>query len=244
MRKPGLPPSRTVEWLPQEWSLANFAQVFELIPMGTYLKNSLLLGAVAVPLTLLVASVSGYCLARMSPGLRTKIVVALILAQLLPAIAFWLPRFFLVKNLGLLDTLSSLALPVAVGTMPIYVLLFYRSCLAVPDEVFEAGELDGTNVLKSWRRLAMPLLKPTTMAVTVFSFITYWSDFVWPLLFLKSQSTYTATVGILQLQQLDKSNWPLLMSASLMLALPSVLVFLLVQKSFLRGNLWSGSGGW
>ncbi|MBL8049495.1 MAG: carbohydrate ABC transporter permease [Chthonomonas sp.] len=244
MRKPGLPPPRTVEWLPAEWSLDNFARVFELIPMATYLQNSLLVGAVAVPLTLLVGSISGYSIARLSPALRGRIVVLLIVAQLLPLIALWLPRFFLVKHLGLLDTLTSLVLPVAVGSLPLYVLLFYRSCLSVPAEVYEAAELDGAPPLMAWQQMAMPLIRPTTLAVTAFSFLFYWGDFVWPLLFLKSPDNYTVSVGILQLQQLDKSNWPLLMSASLILVLPSVLVFLLVQRSFLRGNLLSGSSGW
>lgn len=243
-RQPGLPPPRTVEFVPPSWSFDNFGRVFALVPMDVYLRNSLLVGAVAVPLTLLVASLSGFCLARLSPRIRTILVVALLLVQVLPLIALWLPRFFLVRHLGLLDNLVALGLPVAVGTLPLYVLLYYRSCVSVPAEVFEASEIDGGTVISTWRRVALPLIRPTTMAVTAFAFLFYWGDYVWPLLFLKSQSNYTVTVGVAQLQQLDKSNWPLMMSASLMLAIPSVIVFLLVQRSFLKGNLLSGSGGW
>ncbi len=244
LRKPGLPPPRTVEWLPAEWSVENFARVFTLVPMETYLRNSLLVGAVAVPLTLVFASISGYAIARLSPHLRAFFVVALILAQMLPLISLWLPRFFLVRYLGLLDQLAALGLPVLAGTLPLYVLLYYRSCLSIPAEVYEAAELDGGSFLRSWLRVALPLVKPTTMAVTAFSFLFYWGDYIWPLLLMKSQSNYTATVGVAQLLQLDKSNWPLMMSASLMLALPSILVFMMVQRTFLKGNLLSGTAGW
>jgi multiple sugar transport system permease protein len=85
-----------------------------------------------------------------------------------------------------------------------------------------------------------PMAKPTTVAVATLTALFYWSDFINPLLFLKSQSLYTLPVGLSQLQQLDKTNWSLLMTGSVMLALPTVLMFFVVQRYFLQDNRLTG----
>ena len=103
-----------------------------------------------------------------------------------------------------------------------------------------SARLEGAGALTLWRHVALPLARATTGAVAVLTFALYWSDFMTPLLYLKSQSLYTLPVGLQQLQQLDRTNWPLLMAASVALAAPPALLFLLVQRQFLRAGRLPG----
>ena len=88
-------------------------------------------------------------------------------------------------------------------------LLFYWIFRRIPHELFESARLDGAGLLSIWSRIAMPLAKPTIMTVAVLTFTDYWSDFMNPLLYLKSESRYTLPIGLRVLQQLDQTNWPL-----------------------------------
>jgi multiple sugar transport system permease protein len=100
--------------------------------------------------------------------------------------------------------------------------------------------MDGASAFTIWRRIAWPLARTTTMAVCVLAFLYYWNDFINPLLYLKSQEYYTLAVGVQQLQQLDKTNWPLLMAACVLMTAPMVLIFLVAQRYFLPESRMSG----
>jgi multiple sugar transport system permease protein len=138
----------------------------------------------------------------------------------------------LFKHLLLIDTYWALIAPAWMGSSPFFVLLFYWSFRRTPLELFEAARLEGLNVLGIWAKVAMPLARPTIMSVGVLTFVQYWSDFVNPLLYLKSEQRYTLPVGLQVLQQLDTTNWPLLMAGSVVMTIPVLLLFFLVQRAF------------
>jgi multiple sugar transport system permease protein len=95
------------------------------------------------------------------------------------------------------------------------------------------AHLDGAGSVTAWWRVGLPAVLPASIAVAVLTFILYWSDFISPLLYLRDQGLYTLPLGLRQLQQLDPTDWPLLMAGAVMLTLPAVLFFLLVQHLFL-----------
>ena len=103
------------------------------------------------------------------------------------------------------------------------------------------AHLDGAGALATWRRVALPLAGPSNVAVAVLTFILYWSDFISPLMYLRSQDLYTLPMGLRQLQQLDPGDWPILMAGAVMLTVPAVLFFLMVQHLFL-GDRGLGAG--
>jgi multiple sugar transport system permease protein len=96
--------------------------------------------------------------------------------------------------------------------------------------------LDGASLLQAWWQIAIPLARPALIAVGMLSFIYYWNDFINPLLYLRSQTLYTLPVGLLQLQEMDKTNWPLLMSASVIVTVPALIVFSVLQRTLLSWN--------
>lgn len=240
LRQPGLPPPRTVEWLPQPAAWSNYRSLFDLLPLGRYTLNSLFVTTLAVPLTLVTASWAGFAISQMEEPWQRRAVVMTLGLLMIPITALWLTRFVLFTRLGLINTYGALLAPALMGSSPLFVLLFYWAFRRLPRELFESARLEGAGALTLWWRVALPQTRQTAAAVTVLTFILYWSDFINPLLYLKSQALYTLPVGLQQLQQLDRSNWPLLMAASVLLTAPTVFIFLIAQYFFLRDD-WFAS---
>jgi len=243
LRQSGLPPPQGIEWLPNPPAWGNYSDLFTLVPLARSLGNSLLLVAAAVPLTLLFASWAGFGMAHLPAGPRRALVVLAAALFLVPQSAVWLPRFLLFRHLGLIDTPWALLAPALMGSSPLLVLLCYWACRRLPAELWEAADLDGAGLLTQWWRLALPCISPTLLAVGVLAFLQYWGDFLSPLLYLKSPELYTLPVGLQQLQQLDRTNWPLLLGACVVATLPPALLFLAVQRLFLGEPRLAGLRG-
>jgi multiple sugar transport system permease protein len=233
LRGPGLAPPSTIEWLPPEATTANYGTVFELLPFGRYLLNSLVVVALAVPLTILTASMAGFAMALLERRVRGALLVLSVALMLVPVTALWLTRFLLLNWVGLTDSLAALVVPALAGSSPLFVLIYYWTFRRASAEVFEMAHLDGAGPLGVWWRVAMPNAWPSTVAVAVLTFILYWNDFISPLLYLRDQDLYTLPLGLRQLQQLDPTGWPVMMAGAVMLTLPAVLFFLIVGRLFL-----------
>jgi len=155
---------------------------------------------------------------------------------LVPVTALWLTRFLLFRWVGLIDTLLALVVPAVMGSSPLFVLLFYWTFRRIPSDLYDLAHLEGASAFAVWRRVGLPLAIPTSVAVAILTFLLYWSDFVNPLLYLRSHDLYTLPLGLRQLQQLDRSDWPLLLAGSVVLVVPAILFFMIVQRRFLGGD--------
>jgi multiple sugar transport system permease protein len=232
LRLPGLPPPRSVEWLPEPLSWANYAAVFTLVPLDLALLNSLAVAAIAVPTTLLIASWAGFAMSQLPERWRLLLLVLAVLLRMVPAGALWLPRYLVVSRLGLIDSYLALAAPALMASSPLFVLIFYWSFRRIPPAVFEAARLDGLGPFGCWWRLALPQVRGAAAAVTVLTFVQYWSDFLSPLLYLKSADRATVAFTLRLLQQLDPTGWPLLMAGVTLMVIPVIALFLLAQRAF------------
>ncbi len=241
LRQPGLPPPRIIEWIPNPVMWSNYQRLFELLPMARYVLNSLIVTAVAVPVTLIVASWAGLAMAQLEDPTRRRLVVLSVLLLMVPITSVWLTRFVIFSWLGLLNTRWSLMMTAFMGASPLFVLLFYRAYRRLPAALFDAAHLDGASALTVWWRIALPLSRSTIVAVAVLAFLVFWGDFIDPLMYLRSQELYTLTVGLRQLEQLDRTNWPLLLAGTMVMILPAVLLFLVIQRYVLQEN--AGPGG-
>jgi len=242
LRPPG-PLARGFDWLPNPPAWENYAAVFDLLDMWRHAANSVFVVAFAVPLTVVVASWAGFALAQLPQRWRLRLTLLSFAVLMVPLTAVWLARFLLFKEAGLLDSRLALVVPALGGTSPFFVLLFLWTFLRVPAELYEAARLDGAGALGVWARIAMPLARPTIVAVAMLAFVDYWSNFVDPLLYIQSLEKQTLPYALQALQQLDPTNWPLLMAGAALVTLPPVLVFLLGQRYFLqrhRGQGWLG----
>ena len=237
LRTPGLPPPDGFEWLPSPLRTSNYETMFLFVPLWTFLRNSLLVVAVAVPITVLVASLAGFVIATASPRARRVLIALSLVALMIPVTALWVPRFALFRWVGLIDTLVPLMMPALMATTPFYVLLFALAYARVPRALFEAARLEGLSPGQIWRQVAWPLGKPVAFAVAVLAFAFLWSNFIDPLLYLSSEKSHTISLGVRSLAALEPTNHPILLAASVFAAAPPVLAFLIAQKAFFRDAL-------
>jgi multiple sugar transport system permease protein len=239
LRPVGLPPPRTIEWWPVEARWENYAEIFRQVPLGRYALNSVLVVIVAVPLTLLTASLAGFGISQLHSPWRNRLLIFAIALMMVPSPAVWLFRYQLLRWLGMLTSLWSLVLPAIAAGSPLLVLLFYWTFQRNPPELYEAARVEGADAWTTWHKIAMPIARPTTAAVLVLAFALYWNDFTNPVLYLYRPSTYTLPVGLQILKQLDATNWSLLMAGAVVVTLPMVVLFLALQPLFLSDNALS-----
>ena len=237
LRAPGLPPPDGFELAPKGASLSNYEIVFAFVPLGRQLLNSLIVAAVAVPVTVLVASWAGYAIVSASERVRRWLIAACLICLMVPLSALWVPRFVMFKWMGALDSLWPLMAPALMATSPFYVLLFAVSYARIPQELFDAARLENMSPMAIWRRVAWPLAKPTVFAVGVLAFAWHWANFIDPLLYLSSGELFTAPLGLRSLQTLEPTNHPILLAASVMVCLPGVVAFVAAQRSFFHKTL-------
>jgi len=243
LRPLGKPLSREPEWLPRPAAWGNYPAVFEVIDLWRFAANSALVVAAAVPLTIVVASWAGFAMAQLPRTWRLRLTLLSFAALMVPFTAVWLTRFLLFKEVGLLDSRLALIVPALGGTSPFYVLLFLWTFLRIPPDMTDAARLDGAGPLRVWAGIALPLARPTVVAVGILAFVAYWSNFVDPLLLIRSPERMTLPYALSLLHQLDRTNWPLLMAGTALVTAPVMVVFLLAQRFFLqpfRDTGWLG----
>ncbi|HVF53420.1 MAG TPA: carbohydrate ABC transporter permease [Actinomycetota bacterium] len=234
LRVPGLPPPEGFEFLPDPMRERNYLTVFEISEMTTFLRNSAVVVALAVPITVVVGSWAGFAIATASSVARRRMVAASLIALMIPLSALWVPRFVLFKWAGLTGNLGSLIAPALMATTPFYVLLFALSYARLPRSYFEVATLEGLSPLATWRTVAWPLTRPVAGAVAILAFVFHWSNLVDPLLYLSDAGTYTLPLGLRALQTFDPTNYPILLAASLIATVPPVVGFMVMQRAFFR----------
>lgn len=196
-------------------SLDNFRRLFAVLPIGRFTLNSLLVVAAAVPLTILTASWAGFAMAQLPRPAQRGWVLISFMALMVPGVALWSSRFLIYNRLGVGGTLWALIVPALMGGSPFFVLMFYRAFRRIPTAVYDAAHLDGAGVMGVWGRVALPLARPTAVAVGVLAFILNWGDFLSPLLYVDDARRYTLPVGLQLLEQLGRSDYPLLMAGAM-----------------------------
>jgi len=243
LRRPGLPPPRTPQLLPRPVAFDNYSRAATLVDLGQATLNSLLVAAVTVPLSVLVASWAGFALTMLPRRAASMLVAASLVAVMVPLTALLVPRFTLFRFLGLTDSLVPLMAPALLATSPFYVLVYYVAFRRLPADLYDACRLESMGPLMVWRRMAMPLVRPVTAAVAALTFVLTWSNFLDPLVYLYRSELFTVPLALRSLSTLDPTNYPLLLAGAVMATAPVVVAFAVAQRWFLheyRGTGWLG----
>jgi multiple sugar transport system permease protein len=234
LRRRGVPSPRSIDWIPSPIAWENYRAAFQIVELHRYLLNSLFVTAIAVPVTIVIASNAGFAISQISQRWRLRLIAFSVLCMMVPLTAIWLPRFIIFKEAGLLNHRLSLVVPSLMGTSPFYVMLFVWTFLRVPREVYEAARLDGAGPYRMWAQIGMPLARPAIVSVGVLSFVHYWNSFVEPLLYIRTSDKMTASMGLRIFYQLDRTDWPLIMTGAIVVMVPVIIVFCLAQRAFLQ----------
>ncbi len=241
LREPQLPPPRTPQLLPDPLGLGSYGRAFDLVDLGRYALNSLFVAAMVAPLSVLVASLAGFALLGLSGRVTRLVVVASVVALMIPATALIVPRFTLFRALGVTDTYVPLVAPALLATSPLYVLVFAWAFRRLPGDLYDACRLAGMSPFAIWWRMAMPLVRPVTVGVGVLAFVISWGNFLDPLVYLYDPDLYTLPLGLRALAELDRTDYPVLLAGAVVATAPVVAVFLVAQRWFLteyRGSQW------
>jgi multiple sugar transport system permease protein len=243
LREPGTTPPRTPELVPRPASVESYDRAFEIVDLGRFTLNSLAVAALTVPLSVLVASLAGFALVLVGARTRAILLGASFVALMVPLTALLVPRFTLFRWIGVIDTWVPLVAPALIGLSPFYVLLYYWSFRRLPAHIFDAARLEDASPFAIWRKVAMPLVRPVTVAIALLAFIASWSNFLEPLVYLFDSDLYTLPLGLRSLSVLDETNYPVLLAGAVVATVPVVIVFAVAQRYFLhedRGAGWLG----
>lgn len=230
LRPPGLPPPTSPQLVPDPLGLGSYGRAFDLVDLGRYTLNSLVVAALVVPLTVLVASWAGFAIARLSGRAATVLVAASVAALMVPTTALIVPRFTLYRLLGVTDTWVPLVAPALLATSPLYVLLYAVAFRRLPRDLYDACALESLGPLSTWRRVAMPLVAPVTAAVAVLAFVVSWGSALEPLVYLFDPAIYTLPLGLRSLSVLDRSDYPVFLAGCVVATVPVLLAFLVAQR--------------
>jgi ABC-type glycerol-3-phosphate transport system permease component len=222
-------------WLPAQPTLLNYGRVLLVSNIPRYLVNSLIISVGSTALALPLAVFAAYGFARFRfPGRRASL--ALVLAgQFLPTAAIVVPLFVALRALGLVNTYLGLILVYLVLTLPLSVWMLTGYFRAVPAELEEAALVDGASRLAVLFRITLPLSLPGVLSVFVYAFVTTWNEFVFALVFARDPHVKTLPIAIAELMSEVDTDWGAVAAASLVMALPILVAFLLMQRHFVRG---------
>lgn len=229
---------------PERWTWENYHELLDrrFVDGGWFdyrivpaLVNSLAVGAIATGLGLLLTLPAGYAFAKLRFAGRERLLKWLLAALVVPGQVAMLPLFLIFRELGLIDSYAGVILPSLAG---IFAVVFVRqAALAIPDEMLDAARLDGASEPRIFWHVVRPLLAPVTVSLALFLFLGSWNDFLWPLIILVDQRLYTLPVAIAGIAREHSGEGELMMAGAVVTTLPVLLLFLALQRYYLRGLL-------
>jgi cellobiose transport system permease protein len=217
----------------------NIERVFDSIDFwGSFFNTVIVAGATAL-LTMFLASLAGFTFAKFEfPG--RNVLFALVLATMMvPSQLGTVPSFVIMANLGWVGTLQALIVPGIASAFGIFWMRQYSQG-AIPDDLVDAGRLDGCNHFQLYMNVALPLLRPALAFLGIFTFITAWNDYLWPLVVLINPDQLTLQVALAQLQGIYQTDYAMIMAGTLMATIPLIVLFILGSRHFI-GNIAAGA---
>ena len=240
LRPQGYPFARGHVWFSGGISAVNFLRAFELAPFARYFRNTVLLVILILSVQLITSSLAGFAFAFYRFR-GSKILFTVILTQMMiPTAALLVPNFQTIRVLGLYDTLLAMAIPFwgsAFGTF-----LLRQSFLSIPRDYGDAARVDGCTWAHTLWHLFLPMSTPSVIAFSISSINWHWNALLWPLVITQSDSARPLTAGLARFTQLGEigAQWGLMSAATLIVALPLLMLFVIFQKRFIEGYMNSG----
>ncbi|MGW5035351.1 carbohydrate ABC transporter permease [Streptomyces nigra] len=230
-----LRPPGSTSLVPWPMTFEHFEKVWTERGFGTYFQNSVLVGAVTLVMTTLVALAGGYALARFNFKVKRVFMLALLCSQFVPGALLLVPLFEIFAELRMINSLGSVILAETVFQLPLSIILISNFIKNVPYSLEEAAWVDGCNRLTAFRIVVLPLLRPGLIAVGSFAFVHSWNHFLFALMFLNDQEKQTIPVGLNTLMGADSVDLGALAAGGIVAAVPVVVVFAFIQKWLITG---------
>ena len=220
---------------PESPTFANYRELFMRGGMARYLMNSLLLATAVTVVSLLFNAMAGYAFAKLQFAGQKRLFKLLIGTLIIPGQVAMMPLFLLLKQMGLVNTYGGIVAPAMAGIFGIFLVRQYA--LSIPDEMLEAARIDGAGEFRIFFSIILPLLAPILASLALFTFLGSWNDFMWPLIVLSDSELQTLPVALASLSREHAQDGEMMMAGSVVTVLPVLLLFLALQKYYIRGLL-------
>lgn len=221
-------PEKSLQW-------DNYAEVWTKLNFVRYFRNSMTYSVLIVFGSILIYSMMGFALAKFSFRGRKGIYYMFIALMLVPGVTITIPLYINMVKVGLNDTILGVILPIINGGGPFAVFLFTNYMMSLPHELYESGILDGCNKFQLYYKIYFPLSLPVITTIAILNFINSWKAILWPMIIITSKELFTLPMGILYLDSSAFKQWHLLMAGSMLSVVPVILVFIFLQKYYIRG---------
>jgi multiple sugar transport system permease protein len=226
-------------WWPEAPTLGNYRELFARLDFPTYATNSALVAGLVTLGNLVFCSAMGYALAKLRfPGRRA--LFGLVLGTVMvPGMVTFVPLFVLVSYLGLTNTYAGLVLPFLAGAFGVF--LMRQFMLSIPDELLESARVDGAGELRIFAQIVLPLCRPALATLGILTFLASWNNFLWPLVVATTEDKYTLPVALaLYSVGQNQTKYGLLLAGSVVVVLPILIIFIVLQRHFVRGIATTG----
>lgn len=219
--------------LPSRITFAHYGELFTRLNLGRYLLNSSFIAVTVTAISLVVNSMAGYAFAKLRFRGRDRTFRLLSLGLVLPVQIAMLPLFLLMKNLHLINTYWGVIIPGMASIFGIFLIRQYA--LSIPDDMLDAARIDGASELRIYWEVVVPGILPILATLAIWTFLSTWNDFMWPLIVLSDQAHYTLPVALANLSGEHVQDTELMMAGSVLTVIPVLAVFLFLQRYYIQG---------
>jgi len=220
-------------FLPDTFTLIQYKKLFTRLDIAQNMLNSFFLSVSITFISLFFNSMAGFVFAKFKFNGKEKLFKILLSSMIIPSQVTMLPLFLMLKEMGFINTYFAIIIPGMANIFGIFLIKQYAE--AVPDSLIEAAKIDGASDFQVYYKIFLPIIKPILVTLALFTFMGTWNDFIWPLISLTDKSMYTLPVALANLMGEHTKDPELMMAGSVLTILPIIIVFLALQKQYIKG---------
>ncbi len=232
------------QWIPDPVKWDNFIEVFRIAPIGSGIKNSLLIAISVIPIGMFFTSLSAFAFAKLRMRGKNILFMALLATSMVPFPVVMIPQFIMFSEFGWIDSVLPLIVPGTFGNIgAMFFLVQYMK--GIPNVLIESCKIDGAGYFTIYRKVMVPLIKPAIATQVIFWFMSIWNDLLGPVLYLNSSEKLTLTAVIASLNSMysSQSEFPLIMAGSVISVVPLLTIFIIFQRQIIDSLVISGIKG-
>jgi len=230
-------------FLPESFNLSAYWRVLFEQGFTQYLKNSFYVASFTAILNLILACLGAYAIARLRFKGKVMMMRSILLVYMFPGILLIIPLFTMLSKIGFIDNLNGLILTYLAQTLPVSLYMLSAYFRTIPEEIEEAGLIDGCSRLEVITKITLPLSVPAMASVGIFTFMIAWNEFLYALVFLYDSNKFTMPLGLVRLYTSYQTSWDEVMAASVIITIPIVVLFLTFEKYLQQGLTAGGVKG-
>ena len=230
-----------IQWIPENPNLDAYVEVFSKFNFLRTVGNSLFISVAYTLVTLISSSMAAFAFAKISFPASNLLLKVYLATMMIPTQVTMIPLFVVMNNLGLIDNYASVILPSIFRPFAVFMLV--QQMRTIPADYLDAARVDGASIFQVFRKVALPMCRPTLATLTVTTFMESWNDYLWPLLMLTDRDKMTLPIALATLTGQYNPQYSLLMAGSLISMVPIALIYIAAQKNFKNGMMAGGIKG-